>query len=205
MERDAKAGEQRLLHITLRGVPIKGSPLSITVLPAVESFRTQMGRSGKADGQFSNPQGVAISREGMMYVCDTSNRRVQVFNAQDQSFLHSFGETTHIHIRGLFNLSSSTIPRTHTYNPNDPDNPRVITRYSRCGVWAVSVSSGIDSLPIHPRAHRRRPHRPVGPSVRSRGIVSAADRPSRHRKLARPIQQPDETSIELGREGDIRV
>ena len=39
-------------------------------------------RSGKENGQFKHPSGIALDPGGSIYVSDTGNRRIQVFNAQ---------------------------------------------------------------------------------------------------------------------------
>ena len=39
----------------------------------------QFGSNGSANGQFSNPRGIAISPSGNIYVADYSNKRVQIF------------------------------------------------------------------------------------------------------------------------------
>ena len=49
------------------------------------------GSEGSGDGQFSSPQGVAISdREGLIAVADTGNHRIQVF-WPNGTFLYKFG------------------------------------------------------------------------------------------------------------------
>ena len=37
------------------------------------------GSNGSANGQFSNPYGIAVSPNGNIYVADYSNSRVQIF------------------------------------------------------------------------------------------------------------------------------
>jgi len=48
------------------------------------------GERGYGDGDMMGPGGVAVDVEGMIYVTDTGNHRVQVFNA-DATFSHKFG------------------------------------------------------------------------------------------------------------------
>ncbi len=50
-----------------------------------------MGRQGSGDGEFSNPQGVALDAAGNIYVADTGNARVQVFDPQG-SFLMTISD-----------------------------------------------------------------------------------------------------------------
>lgn len=48
------------------------------------------GKFGTGDGEFDMPGGVAISREGRVYVADQCNRRIQVFDTQGK-FLTKWG------------------------------------------------------------------------------------------------------------------
>ena len=50
------------------------------------------GTSGSAPGQFNFPRAVAVDGEGKIYVADSGNNRVQVFNP-DGSFLRQWGTT----------------------------------------------------------------------------------------------------------------
>ncbi len=42
-------------------------------------------------GDFSKPTGVAVDQEGNLYVCDTLNNRIEMFDA-DGKFIHAFGK-----------------------------------------------------------------------------------------------------------------
>jgi len=42
-------------------------------------------------GDFSKPTGVAVDQEGNLYVCDTLNNRIEIFDA-DGKFIHAFGK-----------------------------------------------------------------------------------------------------------------
>ncbi len=50
----------------------------------------QAGISGTGDGQFDFPEGIAVDSSGNIYVADTSNHRVQIFNSTG-AFLSTFG------------------------------------------------------------------------------------------------------------------
>lgn len=42
-------------------------------------FVTSFGQSGNQVGQFKNPYGIAIDKDGFLYVCDYGNSRIQIF------------------------------------------------------------------------------------------------------------------------------
>jgi DNA-binding beta-propeller fold protein YncE/4-amino-4-deoxy-L-arabinose transferase-like glycosyltransferase len=52
---------------------------------------TSWGGRGDGPGQFEEPRGVAVSLEGVVYVADTSNGRIQVFD-MDGEFLGQWGQ-----------------------------------------------------------------------------------------------------------------
>ena len=45
-------------------------------------FLRKWGGYGSGDGQFSSPIGIAVNGEGIVYVADTFNNRVQVFKVE---------------------------------------------------------------------------------------------------------------------------
>ena len=51
----------------------------VTVFDQDGACVRQFGSNGSANGQFSNPRGIAISPNGNIYVADYSNKRVQIF------------------------------------------------------------------------------------------------------------------------------
>ncbi len=51
-----------------------------------------LAREGKLQGQLRAPRGLFVDKKGMIYVADTGNDRVQIFNA-DGSFSNQFGES----------------------------------------------------------------------------------------------------------------
>jgi len=44
-------------------------------------FLSTFGSSGAGDGQFDSPSGIAVGSDGNIYVADTFNNRVQIFNS----------------------------------------------------------------------------------------------------------------------------
>ena len=48
------------------------------------------GTKGTAEGQFKNPRDIAIDRQGLVYVTDINNHRIQTFTSEGQ-FLSQFG------------------------------------------------------------------------------------------------------------------
>ncbi len=54
-----------------------------------------IGEYGTGDGQFKDPQGIAVSPDGSkLYVADTYNNRIQIFNTSDNSFQAKFGSSS---------------------------------------------------------------------------------------------------------------
>ena len=51
----------------------------VSVFTKQGNFITSFGKRGSGDGQFNNPTGLAIDSDGVLYVCDLDNSRVQVF------------------------------------------------------------------------------------------------------------------------------
>ena len=43
------------------------------------AFTTSFGRRGNGEGELKNPVGITTDQDGFLYVCDTSNKRIQVF------------------------------------------------------------------------------------------------------------------------------
>jgi DNA-binding beta-propeller fold protein YncE len=58
--------------------------------PTRVSFNDRWGSFGTSDGQFKNPWDIAISRDGEVFVTDTDNRRIQVFD-ESGGFIRKWG------------------------------------------------------------------------------------------------------------------
>ena len=52
---------------------------NISVFTTQGQYVTSFGQQGMGEGEFTHPLGMCVDRDGFMYVCDFSNRRVQVF------------------------------------------------------------------------------------------------------------------------------
>ena len=50
-----------------------------------------VGKQGGADGEFHDPSGVACSRDGLLYIADADNHRVQVLHAESGAFVRKVG------------------------------------------------------------------------------------------------------------------
>ncbi len=66
------------------------TPDRVTVYSPAGKLLRQWGKSGDGDGEFSWPGGVAVSKEGRVYVADQTNRRVQAFDPEGK-FLFKWG------------------------------------------------------------------------------------------------------------------
>src|SRR5262249_2385395 len=66
-------------------------PDRISVYDRDGKFLREWGKTGTGNGEFDFPGGLAIGRDGRIYVADQTNRRVQVFDAQGK-FLTKWGE-----------------------------------------------------------------------------------------------------------------
>lgn len=67
------------------------TPDRVSVYAQDGKFIREWGSSGTDDGQFDFPGGVAISKDGKVFVADQTNRRVQVFDREGE-FLRKWGE-----------------------------------------------------------------------------------------------------------------
>jgi uncharacterized protein (TIGR03663 family) len=66
-------------------------PYVARIIAATQQIGTT-GVAGKGPGQFTSPRAVAVDGQSRIYVADSGNNRVQVFNP-DGSFLRQFGST----------------------------------------------------------------------------------------------------------------
>jgi sugar lactone lactonase YvrE len=66
-------------------------PDKVTVHAPDGMLLRQWGRHGTGEGEFDEPGGLTIGPEGRVYVCDQTNRRVQVFDREGK-FLFQWGK-----------------------------------------------------------------------------------------------------------------
>jgi DNA-binding beta-propeller fold protein YncE len=66
-------------------------PDQVTVHDADGNLLRQWGRFGTGEGEFDEPGGVALTKDGRLYVADQTNRRMQVFDREGK-FLFQWGQ-----------------------------------------------------------------------------------------------------------------
>ena len=106
---------------------------------------TTIGTEGNGDGEFSIPAGLTLSSTGLLFVCDTGNKRVQVFNTQqNHQFQYSIAQgkfiidlTLNVTEDKLFTLNGMCIL---VYTPQGQFLYSIIT----CGLFTVSICSTSD-------------------------------------------------------------
>jgi DNA-binding beta-propeller fold protein YncE len=84
-----RSGEMYLAHFPGQ-TGKERTPDRISVYEATGKLLRQWGRTGRGDGEFDFPGGVAVGPDGRVYVADQTNRRVQVFDARGK-FLAKWG------------------------------------------------------------------------------------------------------------------
>ena len=68
---------------------LTGGTIGFQKFDAQGGFLASYGTSGRGDGEFSRPSGVAVDGEGNIYIADWGNERVQVLSP-DGGFLAKF-------------------------------------------------------------------------------------------------------------------
>jgi DNA-binding beta-propeller fold protein YncE len=84
-------GDIYLSHFSAMKTNEEKKPDRISVYTAQGTLLRQWGQTGTGDGEFDYPGGIAVSRDGRVYVADQTNRRVQVFDREGK-FLFKWGE-----------------------------------------------------------------------------------------------------------------
>ena len=74
----------------------------------------RFGSHGTANGRFADPWGVAIGRAGRIYVADSSNNRIQVFNRRGR-FIRSWGGRGSVNGKFSYPRGIATDPQGRVY------------------------------------------------------------------------------------------
>lgn len=134
-----------VLRITIKGEEILGSPFEPLSNGSTDYSRrgrliTKFGRAGTGDGELCSPHGLAVDRLSRIFVADTGNHRIQVFNESGR-FLFAFGQKGSE--LGEFNEPCDvTISRTGHVVVADMRNDRLQV-FTCEGNFVSQVSSGI--------------------------------------------------------------
>lgn len=83
-------GNLYLSHFSAMRVDEQPKPSRITVYDQQGKLLRTWGKTGKGDGEFDYPGGMAISSDERLYVADQTNHRVQVFDLEGK-FLFKWG------------------------------------------------------------------------------------------------------------------
>jgi sugar lactone lactonase YvrE len=86
-----RRGNLYLTHFSAMKQKEEKKPDRVTVYTGDGRLLCQWGTTGSGDGQFDYPGGIAVGRDGRVYVADQTNRRVQVFDPTGK-FLFKWGE-----------------------------------------------------------------------------------------------------------------
>jgi hypothetical protein len=125
----------RLLSMAVIGACAGLAP---TVGHAQVTFLNSFGSAGTGSGQFKGPYGVAVDGSGNVYVADTFNNRVEVFNASG-AFQSGFGSLGNDN--GQFDDPSDvTVGASGNVYVTDIDNDRVEV-FNASGVFQSSFGS----------------------------------------------------------------
>ncbi|WP_020470411.1 NHL repeat-containing protein [Zavarzinella formosa] len=91
----------------------------------------QWGKTGTGDGEFDCPGGLAVDKEGQVYVADQTNQRVQVFDRSGK-FLRKWGE--HGNEPGQFGGQAGKISRV--------GGPQFVAIDTAGDVWTTEAANG---------------------------------------------------------------
>jgi DNA-binding beta-propeller fold protein YncE len=106
------------------------------------SFSFTFGSAGSGNGQFNNPWGVAADANNNVYVTDTNNQRVEIFDANG-SFVGAFGsngngdeqfkEPRGVGVNKEGNSSNSSNFRVYVADPGQPNTDKRLRKYNTNG------------------------------------------------------------------------
>jgi len=126
---------------------------------------------GTGDGQFRNPDSVAVATDGSVYVGDTGNHRIQRFNAAG-TFVSKWG--TEGTGDGQFRYPKIAVATDGSIYVADSGNHR-IQRFTSEGVFVSKWGTG-SPVPLSPGGHDGEFNWPYGVAVASDGSVYVADK-----------------------------
>jgi len=89
---------QYSIHVKYDGINLPFTPFQIQVIPKmklrkyseIKDPKFTIGEKGKMNGHFYYPHGIGINSKGQVVVCDQSNNRIQIFDAEGK-FISTFG------------------------------------------------------------------------------------------------------------------
>jgi DNA-binding beta-propeller fold protein YncE len=85
------SGDVYITHFSVFSIGDPVYPARVSRYTASGTFVREWGRTGKGDGEFDYPGGIAVTPDGRVYVADQTNRRVQIFDTSG-TFLGKWGE-----------------------------------------------------------------------------------------------------------------
>lgn len=121
-----KAGNIYLTHFHASGKSRHKSGNHVSVYTPKGRLLRQWGQTGAGDGEFNCPGGIAVARNGRVYVADQTNHRIQVFDGRGK-FLFKWG--SYGNKPGQFGGKSSRNSRT--------GGPQFVTFDAAGNVWTT--------------------------------------------------------------------
>jgi DNA-binding beta-propeller fold protein YncE len=88
---DLALGVDDLVYVVNRSYENRPDGIHITVATLNEKFIAEFGSCGEDDGQFVWPVGIALDRQGQVYVSDEWLNRISIFS-KDGAFVHKWGK-----------------------------------------------------------------------------------------------------------------
>ena len=79
-----------VILVFMIGACSEGGPTKSPTRTQPPTFQLEWGVEGTGEGQFHEPEGIAVDAEGNVYVADSSNLRIQKFTS-DGVFLAEWG------------------------------------------------------------------------------------------------------------------
>ena len=102
------------------------------------------GKDGKGNGEFANPNGIAVDKSGNVFVADADNNRIQVFNAKG-SFLRAWGSVGNGNDQ-FWIAQDVNIAPDGTVWVADQQNSR-LQQFSAAGAFMTSIPLPVNELP----------------------------------------------------------